>query len=153
MATTAHPRVGMELYHQVQAFYAKQMQLMDDGDVEPWAETFTADATIANNANPAPATGRELILKVARKLAADVVSRGVQHRHWTGMLVVTEDSADQVRTQLYAMVAEIPAGGEARLWRSTFCRDTLVRGANGWQVAQRVVTHDDIQDSRAEEQA
>ncbi|MFD2471032.1 nuclear transport factor 2 family protein [Amycolatopsis silviterrae] len=149
MATT----VGMQLYQEVQAFYAKQMQLMDDGEVEPWAQTFTSDATIANNANPAPASGRELILKVARKLAADVESRGVQHRHWTGMLVVDSESADRVRTQLYAMVAEIPAGGEARLWRSTFCRDTLVRGVDGWQVSRRVVTHDDIQDVDVEESA
>lgn len=144
MAATTHTTAEVGLYQEVQGFYARQMQLMDDGNVDEWVRTFTEDATIANNANPAPASGRELITKVARKLVADVVRRGVTHRHWTGMLVLEERGPDEVVARMYAMVAEIPEGGEAKLWRSTFCRDTLVRRDARWQVAHRQVTHDDI---------
>ena len=137
------------LYQQVQAFYARQMRLMDDGEVEAWLDTFTEDAVIANNANPAPARGRELMRKVAHKIVAAARDAGVTHRHWLGMLTVDQPEPDRpdpdrLVTRFYALVVETPKGGTPRIWRSTNGSDVLLRHGAGWRVSERHVLHDDI---------
>jgi uncharacterized protein (TIGR02246 family) len=129
---------------EIQQFYARHMQAIDDGAVDAWLDTFTDDASIANNTGAEPARGRDTIAAVARRLVAGAIDRSVIHRHWTGMLDVVTESDGTVRATSYALVVETARGGQPALWRSTVCRDVLVHDGGRWRIRQRYVTHDDL---------
>jgi ribosome-associated toxin RatA of RatAB toxin-antitoxin module/3-phenylpropionate/cinnamic acid dioxygenase small subunit len=130
------------LYHQVQQFYADQMGLLDAGDAENWAKTFTEDGVFAQNVKPEPWRGRTEIGTRMRAGVDRVTARGLTRRHWFGMLSVTPQDDGSVRTRYYATVFETPKGGQAKVYLSTTGTDLLVRSAGGWLVAHRLVTHD-----------
>nr|WCI13848.1 LaxC4 [Streptomyces setonensis] len=131
-----------ELYAEIQDFYARHMQLIDDGKVDAWVDTFTADATISNNVAPRPAHGREEILTVVRRAQDQLEADGIQHRHWIGMLVVDRLDDTTVRAESYALLVATPRGGSPVLDRSTRCHDELVRVDDDWQIRSRRVHHD-----------
>lgn len=143
-AQPASPAAGADLYHQVQQFYARQMHLLDDGQVAEWAGTFTADGVFAANAAPRPTVGRAAIAAAAGEAHDQLASRGVKRRHWLGMVAVDAESDRTVRARCYALVFEIPQGGQAVLRLSTLCEDRLELSADGWQVRYRAVTRDDL---------
>ncbi|WP_025361004.1 nuclear transport factor 2 family protein [Kutzneria albida] len=141
-STTTSTPVSAEVYEQVRCFYSRQMQLIDSGRVQDWVETFVEDAVIANNANPEPARGREIITRVAHRIVNEARENGVLHRHWLGMLTVDRLGPDSLATRFYAFVVETAKGGQPEFYRSTIGRDVLVRHGSGWQVRERYVTHD-----------
>jgi uncharacterized protein (TIGR02246 family) len=132
------------LHSQIERFYAAQMQLLDRGAVREWADTFTEDGVFAANGLPMPVRGRETIATSAERAYAERTARGVVHRHWLGMLVVDPESEDRVRARAYALVIEVPVGGDPVLHRSTVCTDLLVREDGRWLVRERLVTRDDL---------
>ncbi|WP_034089983.1 nuclear transport factor 2 family protein [Streptacidiphilus albus] len=143
--TEQAPTIGSaELYHQVQQFYAQQMQLLDQGRVEEWAATFTEDGVFAANAHPEPTVGRAAIIASAGAATADYAARGIQRRHWLGMVSIETSGPDALTARCYAVVLETPRGGPAGIKASTLCEDRLVRGADGWLVEHRLVTRDDL---------
>lgn len=132
-------------YPAIQNFYSRQMQLLDDGKVDEWAGTFTADGTFGANAHPAPFTGRTAIADGARKAHAALVERGVQRRHWLGMLAAEPRAEGGYHVRSYAQILETPRGGATTVVMSTTCDDVLVRGADGgWLVQARAVSRDDL---------
>lgn len=83
------------LYAELQQFYAYQVQLLGDGDIDRWAETFAEDAVFeqeappghvfAGNAPPVRA-GRTAIAAAARGAVAARREGGLVRRYWIGML-------------------------------------------------------------------
>ncbi|MDC0772592.1 nuclear transport factor 2 family protein [Streptomyces sp. HD] len=144
MTERAPTASGAELYYQVQQFYAEQMQLLDAGAAEDWAETFTEDGVFAANAHPRPSVGRDDIARAAREATDVYAAKGVQRRHWLGMVRVEPRDADTVAAQCYALVIETPRGGQAAIRVSTRCEDLLVRSGGRWQIKERRVTRDDL---------
>ncbi|GHF65872.1 nuclear transport factor 2 family protein [Streptomyces thermodiastaticus] len=142
MTTTTTTRPFAELYADVQDFYARHMHLVDEGRVEEWGDTFTTDATISNNANPRPAHGREAIVAVIRRAHAELERRGVQHRHWMGMLSIEPVDENTVRATSYALLMAVGRGAVPVIDRSTECHDLLVRVDGDWQIRERRVLHD-----------
>ncbi|MFJ4185085.1 nuclear transport factor 2 family protein [Kitasatospora sp. NPDC089509] len=141
---TQSPQGTADLHHQVQAFYARQMQLLDAGEVEAWADTFTEDGVFSANAHPEPTKGRAAIVAGARAAREKLAATGMRHRHWLGMLDVREISENLLEVRSYALVLAIPRGGQATVHVHTTCDDELVRADDGWQVANRHVTRDDL---------
>lgn len=135
------------LYGQVQHFYARQMQLLDAGDTSTWARTFTLDGVFEAGGVPEPVQGREAIEKAATASAREFERQGVTRRHLISMLTVDPADGGTVRARSYAVVLEIPQGGEVTVHRSTLCEDVLVPADEGWLVRQRRVTRDGL-DSR-----
>ncbi|WP_327071976.1 nuclear transport factor 2 family protein [Kitasatospora sp. NBC_01302] len=137
-----------QLRQGIEQFYAWQMQLLDDGKVEPYAQTFAEDGSFAANAHPAPFTGREAIAAAAGKATRALAEQGVIRRHWFGMTSVeTTGHSNVVRTRNYAVVFETPRGGAAKLLMSTVFEDVLVRdedATHGWLVRERRVSRDDL---------
>lgn len=131
-------------YAQLQHFYARQMQLLDGGDTAAWARTFTLDGVFAAGGVPEPVAGRDAIAAAAGGVAAAFAAAGVQRRHWIGMLTVDRHGPDTATARCYALVLEIPVGGEVVVRRSTVCDDDLVREGGEWLVAHRVVTRDGL---------
>jgi hypothetical protein len=132
------------LYQDIQQFYAQQMQALDEGATDEWAATFTPDGEFAAGGLPEPVRGRDAIAAGASKIAGEFADRGVQRRHWLGMLTVTPGPGGSVRARAYALVLEIPAGGDVIARRSTVCDDELVPADGGWLVRRREVTRDGL---------
>jgi hypothetical protein len=132
------------LHAEVQDFYARQMQALDDGRAEAWAETFTEDGSFAANAHPEPTVGRPALVAAVRETVAALAAEDVVHRHWLGMLTVDPAPDGTVRARCYALVLAIPRGGSPVIHRSTVCEDVLVRAGDGWAVRTRQVTRDDL---------
>ncbi|GGN33536.1 nuclear transport factor 2 family protein [Streptomyces fuscichromogenes] len=141
--TPVDPGFAM-LYQHIQQFYARQMQLLDDGEAEKWAETFTEDGVFDGNAFDKPAVGRSAVGTAARRAVDGYTARGIQRRHWLGMLSVEQRDADEVLVTCYAQVLETPRGGRPELRASTGCRDLLVRDGQGWLVKHRFIHRDDL---------
>lgn len=136
--------VTADLYQEVQSFYAHQMRLLDSGQVEAWAETFTEDGVFSANAQPEPTRGRAAIIAGARAARARLAEQGIRHRHWLGMVDVEPLADDRLRVHSYALVLAIPQGGPAAVHVHTTCVDELVLVAGGWQVSTRLVARDDL---------
>jgi 3-phenylpropionate/cinnamic acid dioxygenase small subunit len=140
----ASPRGAEALYAQVQHFYARQMQLLDAGDTAAWALTFTSDGVFEAGGVPEPVRGRETIENAARATAAEFDRQGVTRRHQISMLAVDPADDGTVRARSYAVVLEIPRGGEVTVRRSTVCDDVLVPADGWWLVRHRKVTRDGL---------
>ncbi|MCX4957506.1 nuclear transport factor 2 family protein [Streptomyces virginiae] len=132
------------LHLEVQQFYARQMQLLDDGRVEEWALTFTDDGVFAANAHPEPAAGRAAITAAAARATEEFAAKGVKRRHWLGMLAVDPTGPTTAVARCYALVIETPRGGQSAIRVSTLCEDRLVREGDRWLVEYRYVTRDDL---------
>ncbi len=148
MTTPALPRpkpAENALYTEIRQFYAYQMQLLDQRACEEWAATFTEDGVFAANGLPEPSKGRANIAAAATAARARLAEAGIEHRHWLDMLVVDQQDDGTVRTRSYALVIQIPRGGQPELHRSTVCEDVLVRAEDGsLLVRDRRVTRDDL---------
>ncbi|WP_317441834.1 nuclear transport factor 2 family protein [Streptomyces collinus] len=132
------------LYAQVQQFYAHQMQLLDLGECERWAATFTEDATFEVPTLPEPVAGRAALAAATGRAAAQLAASGTRHRHVVGMFDVAEQPDGTVRVRSYAVVYASSIGGDSRVHRVCVCDDVLVRVAGELQVASRLVTRDDL---------
>ncbi|MBB2744979.1 UNVERIFIED_ORG: hypothetical protein FHR35_004828 [Microbispora rosea subsp. rosea] len=144
MALPPQAPQSAELYLAVQHFYARQMQLLDDGKADEWAATFTEDAVFAANARPEPVRGRADIAAGARQATEQLALDGLVRRHWLGMLSVDTRSDGTVLARSYALVISTPKGGQAGIHVSTVCADVLVWDGDDLLVRSRHVTRDDL---------
>jgi len=120
------------------------MRLLDEGDAEGWAATFTEDGSFAANAHPEPTVGRANLAAAVRRTHQELQAAGVKHRHWLGMLSVDALEDGTVRAFSYALVIATPKGGQPVIHRSTTCSDILVPNGDSWLVQRREVSRDDL---------
>ncbi|MBV9010711.1 MAG: nuclear transport factor 2 family protein [Pseudonocardiales bacterium] len=132
------------LYHQIQQFYAHQMQLLDEGRVEEWAASFTEDGVFAANAYPEPTRGRTAIYQAAQEITNDLSAKGITRRHWLGMLALDPRDDGSVFVRSYAQVLETPRGGATVLRIITVCEDLLCHDGKQWLVRNRQVWRDGL---------
>ncbi len=132
------------LYAEVQQFYAHQMQLLDLGESQRWAETFTEDATFDVPTLPEPVRGRPGLVAATSRTAAQLAEAGQRHRHFIGMFDVSERPDGTVDVRSYAIVYASAIGGDSQVHRVCVCEDVLVRVEGALQVATRRVTRDDL---------
>jgi 3-phenylpropionate/cinnamic acid dioxygenase small subunit len=138
-------KVNAETYSQILQFYARHVQLLDEGFAEEWAEQFTDDGVFSQNVKPEPKRGRAAIAAGMRRGVDRVAAAGVTRRHWFGMVVADpepDETDEAVRTHYYALVFETPRGGRASVYLSTTGEDVLVRRDDRWLIRSRLVTHD-----------
>lgn len=133
-----------DIYPQVQQFYARHMQLLDDGRLEEWAATFTEDGTFSVPNYPEPARGRTQLVAGARTAHSAMEEAGERRRHWHGMVAVDMREDGTLAVRCYALVFHTPRGGAPRLHRTCVCNDVLVWVGDELQVRERVVTRDDL---------
>jgi 3-phenylpropionate/cinnamic acid dioxygenase small subunit len=132
------------LQAQVTDFYSRQMRLLDDGDAEAWAATFTEDGTFVASGHQSPTTGRADLIAAVRATHAQLAASGIVHRHWLGMITVDQGSDGTVRARSYALVIATKRGGDSVIHRCTTCDDVLVRTGADFAVQSRSVTRDDL---------
>ncbi|MEV4510288.1 nuclear transport factor 2 family protein [Dactylosporangium sp. NPDC049525] len=135
------------------AFYVRQLHLLNAGEVDAWAATFTGEAvftqvapggrTFAGGA-PAQRRGREAIAGALRAAVAKRAGIRVVRRYWLGMLTAEPAPDGALRTRFAAFNVETPAGGRPVIHNSTTGEDLLVPAPGGWLVATRRITHDAV---------
>lgn len=133
------------VYPQVVRTYARQARLIDTGDAEAWAATFTADGVFESPSYPAPVQGRAQLEAFARRFAEQGAADGVVNRHVITNIDVTPGvEADHVVGHMYLQIVVTPKGQPSSLVRLTTIVDQLVRASSGqWLVAHRQVLRDD----------
>ncbi|MET7622268.1 nuclear transport factor 2 family protein [Streptomyces sp. NPDC005408] len=132
------------VYAQVQQFYAQQMQLLDSGEAEQWAATFTVDARFDVPTLPEPVHGRAGLITAARRSADALAAASERHRHFIGMLDVSERADGVLDVRAYTIVYASRIGGGSRVHRVCVCTDVLVRSGDELHVRTRTVTRDDF---------
>lgn len=131
-------------YLEIERFYARHLQLLDAGEAEAWARTFTEDGTFAVPTLPEPTRGRAALIAAVRRTAAELAEKGEKHRHWHGMITVDGRPDGAWDVVCYALVFASPRGGPSRLHRVCVCHDVLVREDGELRVRSRFVTRDDL---------
>jgi bifunctional aromatase (cyclase/dehydratase) len=132
------------LYTEVVRFYARQAHLLDSGEAERWAETFTEDGQFVQNARPEPWIGRDQIRERMRAGLDRIAGEGLQRRHWMGMVDLVSYDDETVTTRYYAAIYSTVKDGVPQLYLSTAVDDILVRTAEGLKVRHRLVSHDNV---------
>lgn len=132
------------LYAEVQQFYARHMHLLDAGDGEGWARTFTEDGSFAPPSLPEPVVGRRALADAVTKAAAALAETGETHRHLLGMVAVEQRADGALGVRSYAQIIATPRGGSPRLHLMCVCDDVLVRVDGELKVRERRVTRDDL---------
>ncbi|MDK1341816.1 nuclear transport factor 2 family protein [Streptomyces sp. 378] len=126
----------------IQQFYARHMQLLDSGEAEAWAGTFTSDATFAAPSMTEPVRGRDNIAAGARAATEGRAAAGEVHRHWVTM-TTARGTADGFETVSYVQILATARGGAPRVHLSCVMRDRLARQNGELLVAERRITRDD----------
>ncbi|WP_369033858.1 MULTISPECIES: nuclear transport factor 2 family protein [Streptomyces] len=132
------------LYTEVVQFYARQAHLLDSGEAERWADTFTEDGQFVQNARPEPWIGRDQIRERMRTGLDRIFGEGLQRRHWLGMVDVVSSDDKTVTTRYYAAIYSTVKDGAPQLYLSTAVDDVLVRTSQGLKVRHRLVSHDNV---------
>ncbi|MFG2760531.1 nuclear transport factor 2 family protein [Streptomyces wuyuanensis] len=135
--------VPAQVVTEVQQFLARHMHLLDDGDADGWARTFTEDGVFAPPSLARPVRGRGELAAGVRKSAAALAEAGEVHRHVLTMVVVDPQDDETLRVRSYAQIIATPRGGEPRLHLMCVCEDVLVRENGELLVRERRVTRDD----------
>jgi hypothetical protein len=121
--------------------YARQSHLIDGGDADGWAATFTADGVFESPTYRLTAVGHAELARFAADSNGAALARGVQLRHWIGQVVI--DPADGGADVLAYLVIVATSCEGSRIDRSVRIVDVLTRTAHGWRVASRKVFRDD----------
>ncbi|OLZ71636.1 hypothetical protein AV521_12025 [Streptomyces sp. IMTB 2501] len=133
-----------DLYLEIQQFYAVQLKILDRGDGEQWARTFTPDGIFQAADMPEPLVGREILTKAIELQTTK--HEGLVLRHWLGQLTVEQIDENTFRAQSYVMVYVTPdrtlLSGEVHFRHHTLCDDELVRVDGSWLVRKRYVETD-----------
>lgn len=134
------------LYGSVQSFYAKQMALLDNGDGDAWADTYSEDAEFSESRMPEPLRGREAIRASVRRSVVRHRESGRVFRHWFGMLVVDPRDDGSLHTRCYALTLTTPHGGGSPtpLGHAVLYDELVPGGEHGWLVRRREVVADGV---------
>jgi hypothetical protein len=131
------------IYAEVQQFYAHQSQLLDSGQAEAWAETFTVDGSFAPPSLPQPVRGRVDLADGVRKAAAGLAETGEVHRHLFSTTSVRPSDDGSITVTSYTQVIATGRDQGPRLHLMCVCHDVLVREGGELRVRERRVTRDD----------
>ncbi|MFD3724744.1 nuclear transport factor 2 family protein [Streptomyces sp. NPDC058671] len=143
MRETVSPAYA-SLYADIQRFHARQMRLLDSGDAEGWAATFTEDGLFAPPSLPEPVRGRAALAAGVRSAHAELAAAGEVRRHLLTTASVEEPDPDgSVRVHSYVQVVATRRDEAPRLLLMCVCEDVLVVEDGEWRVRERYVSRDD----------
>jgi 3-phenylpropionate/cinnamic acid dioxygenase small subunit len=139
VSQTLIPTAHVELYIEVADFYAHQMPLLEEGELEAFVQTFTEDCVFGYD-GAWQVAGREALLGGVR---ANVPRYGTSRiRHWfeNRRVAVREDGTiESAATSLVSVTSE---DGEVSFEPSCVVRDELVRTEQGLRAKSRIIRHD-----------
>ncbi len=132
-ATPKPAALSAQDYIDIQQLYARYALLIDTGDAEGWANTFTSDGVFNNSSR-----GRDALVQFVHDWRDK--RRGASLRHWNSNLVITR-TADGATGSIYMQLLDI----STKLPTATASyryEDALVKTAAGWRFKTRVLHRD-----------
>lgn len=140
--------VSTDLYAEVLQFYAHQMQSLDDGDFQAYADTFTEDGEFTHSPGMPPARTRAGIARELYEFHRRRFATGpVQRRHWFNQVVLEPQVDGSIASTSYALVLTVrPGEKQPEIGPSCVVHDTLVHEDGALRTRSRRVDHDHDQD-------
>lgn len=133
-----------EICAEVDRFYARHIQLMDEGRAEEAADTFTEAATMVSPPKIAtPIAGRAALAAGLRRNADQLAAEGIRYRRCHSMTLVELRDGGAVFARSYVQVVKTERGKGSHLHAMCVCEDVLVYEDGELKIAERVVTRDD----------
>lgn len=139
-----HSVASRELLAEIQDFYARQVQAMDNGRYAEFAMTFVDDCEFTPIKNQSTAYGRAAITQKLDDFARLMFGNGQKRRHWMSMSVVDEVEPDTYHVVSYAIVTNTKVDEAPKLHWAGDIEDTLIRVDGGLMVKSRAVNSDSI---------
>jgi hypothetical protein len=125
-AVQAADALSPQDHMEIQQLYARYNVLIDRGDAEGWASTFTPDGQFNQF------VGRESLIKFVKGVHERT---GGQRRHWNSNLIVAGDSR-KAQGSVYLMWLDVGTK-PATVFTTAIYTDELVRTADGWRFSKR----------------
>jgi actinorhodin biosynthesis protein ActVIA len=139
VSPTLTPIAQVELHIEVTDFYARQMPLLEQGELQAFADTFTEDCIFGYD-GAWQVVGRDALLGGVR---ANIPRYGTSKiRHWfeSRRIAVREDGV--IESSATSLVSVTSEKGDVTFEPSCVVRDQLVRTEDGLRVSSRVIRHD-----------
>ncbi|UQI46565.1 nuclear transport factor 2 family protein [Streptomyces sp. HU2014] len=115
------------LYAEVQQFYARQMQSLDAGKLEAYAETFTEDGEFSHTPGREPSRTRAGITADLYDFHKRFEDDPVQRRHWFNMIDLDPRDDGSIHSTFYVLVVTTrPGVREPEVAPSCLVQDVLV---------------------------
>ena len=129
----------MDIYVEVQKFYARQLPLLEERRVEEYVQTFTENGVFEHASGLFKLQGRE---EMTGGITASLEHYGDSvFRHWIGALQVGE-TGDDLHVRFTAIVSVTDQSGRVTLEPSCTVADVLMRQHGQLLVKSRVLQHD-----------
>jgi len=132
--------VSGDLYAEVRTFYARQMRLLDQLDIQRYAETFTEDGVVDHASRGERAQGRAAMIAGMRQALPRYA--GIAVRHFFDHLLIEPLDDERLSVTYYSLVTRTDAAG-AVVFEPTFTvEDVLVRVDGALAAKSRTVYRD-----------
>jgi actinorhodin biosynthesis protein ActVIA len=136
-------RTLTEVYTQVQHFYARQMQALDEGRFQEYADTFTEQGLFQHSPDVAPARGRAAIVDALTDFDQRFKDAPVQRRHWFSQIRLDPQEDGSFRSTAYGfVVATRPGVRLPEVAPSCLIHDVLELADGEILTRSRLVTYD-----------
>ncbi|MFJ8649646.1 nuclear transport factor 2 family protein [Streptomyces sp. NPDC093546] len=117
--------VSSELYVQVQHFYARQMQALDNGRLEEHAHTFAEDGSFALTPGAEPAVGPQAILEQLRAFMKQFDGNPTQLRHHFNQVLLTPQDDGSVASTVYGLLVRTRPAEQPEIGASIVLHDVI----------------------------
>ncbi|WP_086771559.1 nuclear transport factor 2 family protein [Streptomyces bobili] len=142
--------VTADLYVEVKNFYARQMRVLDDLDIEQFTATFTEDGSVAHPHRGEKVEGREAMR--AKMTSMLPMYEGLVTRHWFDHFLIEPAGAsgdDGLRVTYYSLVTQTDTEDQMRFFSSSSVEDRMVRDEKGeLRIRERVIHRDNPRHGR-----
>ncbi|CAL9564284.1 hypothetical protein SUDANB120_04710 [Streptomyces sp. enrichment culture] len=134
--------VSSELYAQVQHFYARQMQALDNGRLEEHAGTFTEDGSFALTPGTEPAVGPQAILEELRAFMKQFEGNPTQLRHHFNQIVLDPQEDGSLVSTVYALIVRTRPQEQPEIGVSIVLHDVIDTAGDRFRLRSRAVSYD-----------
>ncbi|MFB0618928.1 nuclear transport factor 2 family protein [Streptomyces sp. AGS-58] len=138
--------VNADLYIEVKDFYARQMRVLDDLDIERFTATFTEDGSVAHPHRGEKVEGREAMRAKMKSMLP--MYEGLVTRHWFDHFLIEPAGDDGLRVTYYSLVTQTDTEDEMRFYSSSSVEDRMVRVDGELRIRERVIHRDNPRHGR-----
>ncbi|MEU0253370.1 nuclear transport factor 2 family protein [Streptomyces sp. NPDC006184] len=138
--------VNADLYIEVKDFYARQMRVLDDLDIERFTATFTEDGSVAHPHRGEKVEGREAMRAKMKSMLP--MYEGLVTRHWFDHFLIEPAGDDGLRVTYYSLVTQTDTEDAMRFFSSSSVEDRMVRVDGELRIRERVIHRDNPQHGR-----
>lgn len=123
-------------------FYARQAHLIDTGQHEGWAQTFTENGEFHSPTYGQPAIGQAQLAAISRRFSESAQQAGERQRHLVQNVWVTQCDGTSAQVRAYVMIVGTSlVEKQTRILRIVTNIDELERCADGWRIRHRQIKY------------